>query len=268
MKNNKTSTIKLVDNDKKTNYNSKTLKYKRNKKKKSIDIKINDYEMNNLDYDKAKIIDKRDFLPIYWSILKQNQLIMFAFLPNIDFNLTTIKISLALISLSLYFTINCFFFDDESMHKIYIELGKNKFISQIPQMIYSILISSVLNSLLKYISLSGKNILFIKRLPNAELSNKRANKIEKCEMTKSIVFYALSIIFLLFFWYFISCFCAVYVNTQYILINDTLISFATSMLYQFGLYLLPTLLRLISLKSDQKNQKCLIILYNISLLLS
>ena len=34
MKNNKTSTIKLVDNDKKTNYNSKTLKYKKNKKKK------------------------------------------------------------------------------------------------------------------------------------------------------------------------------------------------------------------------------------------
>ena len=248
--------------------NNKRNLYNKKKIDENESNSLNELDLNNLKYEKALKIDKRSFMECYWSILKYNHSIIFTFFPIEDYNLRTIKFSLLLFSFSLYFTINCLFFTDKSMHKIYIELGKNKFISQIPQMIYSILISSVLNSLLKYISLSGKNILFIKRLPNAELSNKRANKIEKCEMTKSIVFYALSIIFLLFFWYFISCFCAVYVNTQYILINDTLISFATSMLYQFGLYLLPTLLRLISLKSEQKNQKCLIILYNISLLLS
>ena len=262
MKNNKTSTIKLVDNDKKTNYNSKTLKYKKNKKKKSIDIKINDYEMNNLDYDKAKIIDKRDFLPIYWSILKQNQLIMFAFLPNIDFNLTTIKISLALISLSLYFTINCFFFDDESMHKIYIELGKYKFINQLPKTIYSCFISSTINFLLRITSLSGKNILLIKKQNTLESALIKAKAIEKCERIKMVIFYSLSFLFLIFFWYLISCFCAVYVNTQVILIYDTLISFLISMLYPFGYCLIPSILRLISFKSNKK------ILYNLSLILT
>jgi hypothetical protein len=141
--------------------------------------------MNNLDYDKAKIIDKRDFLRIYWSILKQNQLIMFAFLPNIDFNLTTIKISLSLISLSLYFTINCFFFDDESMHKIYIELGKYKFINQLPKTIYSCFISSTINFLLRITSLSGKNILLIKK----------QNTLENIETNTSIALILLLALF-------------------------------------------------------------------------
>ena len=62
---------------------------------------------------------------------------------------------------------------------------------------------------------------------------------------------------MLFFWYFISCFCAVYKNTQIILIKDTLVSFALSMVYPFGLNLLPGMFRLPALRSKNKNKKCL-----------
>ena len=43
---------------------------------------------------------------------------IFSFLPSNDFNLMAIKISLLLLSFSLYFTINGFFFSDETMNKI------------------------------------------------------------------------------------------------------------------------------------------------------
>ena len=62
---------------------------------------------------------------------------------------------------------------------------------------------------------------------------------------------------MLFFWYFISCFCSVYKNTQIILIKDTLISFGLSMLYPFGLNLLPGLFRIPALKDINKNKKYL-----------
>ena len=62
---------------------------------------------------------------------------------------------------------------------------------------------------------------------------------------------------MVFFWYFISCFCAVYKNTQMILIKDTLISFALSMLYPFGLNLIPGLFRIPALRAEKKDQKCL-----------
>ena len=118
---------------------------------------LNDFELNYLEYKEAIKFDNRGLTQIYWSILKLNHLILFAFLPNEDYNLRTIKISLLLISFSLYFTINCFFFSDDSMHKIYVSFGKYKIINEIPQMIYSILISSTINAFMKFISLSGKN---------------------------------------------------------------------------------------------------------------
>ena len=66
---------------------------------------------------------------------------------------------------------------------------------------------------------------------------------------------------MIFFWYFISCFCAVYKNTQMILIKDTLLSFALSMVYPFLVYLFPGMFRIPSLRAHKKDKKCL---YNMS----
>ena len=70
---------------------------------------------------------------------------------------------------------------------------------------------------------------------------------------------------MLFFWYFISCFCAVYKNTQMILIEDTLVSFALSMIYPFGLNLLPGMFRIPALRAVKKDKKCF---YKISMILA
>ena len=88
---------------------------------------------------------------MYWSFLKRGNVLLFAFIPYDDYNLRSIKISLLLISFSLFFTINGFFFTDDSMHKIYTSNGKYHLVNQIPQMIYSIIVSTSVNSLLKLI---------------------------------------------------------------------------------------------------------------------
>ena len=69
---------------------------------------------------------------------------------------------------------------------------------------------------------------------------------------------------MVFFWYFISCFCIVYKNTQIILIKDTFLSFFLSMLYPFGINLFPGFLRIPALKNPNKNRD---FLYTISGLL-
>ena len=68
-----------------------------------------------------------------------------------------------------------------------------------------------------------------------------------------------------FFWYFISCFCAVYTNTQIILIEDTLITFGLSMVYPFGLNLLPGIFRIPALKDNKKDRK---LIYKISIIVA
>ena len=69
---------------------------------------------------------------------------------------------------------------------------------------------------------------------------------------------------IVFYWYFISCFCAVYKNTQIYYIVDSVISFCLGLIYPFILYLFPSLLRMLSLKYYNKN---LLYVYKISKLI-
>ena len=70
---------------------------------------LTEYEMNLLNYELALIVDKRTYWQYYCSLLKQKHLILFTFLPANDFNLSSLKIALFILSFSLYFTINGFF---------------------------------------------------------------------------------------------------------------------------------------------------------------
>ena len=67
-----------------------------------------------------------------------------------DYNSKIIKIYLFLFSLALYLTLNSLFFNDSTMHKIYKDDGEYNFIYQLPLTIYSCLISSVINYLIKF----------------------------------------------------------------------------------------------------------------------
>ena len=60
---------------------------------------------------------------------------------------------------------------------------------------------------------------------------------------------------ILFFWYYITAFAAVYPNAQIHLIKDTLLSFGISMSYPFFINLIPGIFRFPSLKSG--NKECL-----------
>ena len=62
---------------------------------------------------------------------------------------------------------------------------------------------------------------------------------------------------MIFFWFYIACFCAVFKNSQRILMNDIFLSFILSLIYPFGLSLLPVPFRIFSLKNNLKNSKCL-----------
>ena len=229
---------------------------------KHIDFKtLNDQELNSLEYNIAIIKDKRTYLQYYWSLLKKKQLILFTILPANDYNLYSLKISFFLLTFSLYFTINGFFFSDETMHKIHKDNGAFNIIVQIPQILYSTVISSVINMLLKKLSLSEKNILDLKQEKDLKKATQISKNIKLCITIKFIIFFILSNILLLFFWYFLSCFCAVYINTQDILIEDTLVSFCLSMAYPFGLNLLPGIFRIPALRAKNKDKK---LLYQIS----
>ena len=218
---------------------------------------LNDTEMNSLIYNEALKYDKRTYFQYYLSLIRTKHMLFFAFYSNKDYNSQIIKISLFLFSFNLYDTTNALFFTDDTIHQIYQNSGKFDFIYQLPHILYSTIISAIINLLIKFLSLSEKIIIQLKNELNEKNYKIIIPKKIKCLKIKFILFYILSFIFLIFFWFYLSCFCAVYKNTQMHIIEDTLISFGLSLLYPFGLYLLPGFLRIPSLKAINKDKKSL-----------
>ena len=206
-----------------------------------------------MNYDEALKNDKRTYTQYYISLLKTNHILIFAFVSSNDYSSKSIKICLFFFSFALYYTINVLFFTDTKIHGMYVEEGHYNFIYQIPQIIYSTIISSIINAIIRFFSLSQKVILKIK---NESIEDKNLNdkkeKLIKFLRLKFLYFFKLSFVFLIFFWYYLSCFCAVYTNTQIHLFKDTLVSFGFSLVYPIGIYLIPGILRIYSLKNKNK----------------
>ena len=178
-------------------------------KKNNIIKNYNIQELNVLEYDLAIDLDKRTYFQYYCSLLKTKHVILFTFFPSDDYNLMTMKISLFLLTFSLYFTIDGFFFTDETMHNIYINNGAFKISNQIPLILYSSIITSFIYLLLKYLSLSENSIIKLKNENNIDSILQKSKELEKILKIKFIIFYICSFLFMSFFWYFISSFCAV-----------------------------------------------------------
>ena len=93
--------------------------------------------------------------------------------------------------------------------------------------------------------------------------NQKKISINKKIKIKLIIYYIFSSIFLCFFWYYISIFCAIYVNTQIHLIKDTLIGYIISLVSPFLFNLIPGIFRIISLHNKKSKRKFLYIISKI-----
>ena len=157
---------------------------------------------------------------------------------------------------------NALFFDDKTMHKIY----KKDFdlLYQFSIAIYSSLISTLLTKPLEILALSNDEIMDFKIDKNLSNIIKRKEVLNKRLMIKFILYFILSFIFLIIFWYYLSMLCAIYSNTQIQLIEDTLISFGLSLIFPFGFCLLPGIFIIPALLNKKNKRKCL---YNFSKIL-
>ena len=160
-------------------------------------------------------------------------------------------------------TLNALFFNDSTIHKIYEDKGSYNFVYQIPQIVYSTLLSLILNIIIKYFSLTEEDINDAKEEKRKNPKNfiSKSIKIVKKIKIKFAIFFIVAPIILFFLWFYICCFCGVYKNTQIHLIKDSLISLLTSIITPFFTLLLPGIFRISALRSDKKNKA---IMYKIS----
>ena len=238
-------------NNKKNKNKTFILNHKRNLD--NFDKDLTDEKLNKLPYEQALEKDKRGFSTCYFSEIKNSQSFIFTFLIS-DENNKYIKIILFIFNISMYFCFNTLFFSDKSISHVYSNSGSYDYIYFIPKSIISALISGIINIFFKFLALNNSKKL--------KVSLNSYKKYLKSSQIKLGIFFLMQFLFLLFFWYFTSSFCAVYVNTQKHLFKNCIISFLFSMIFPFFYVIIITILRLVGIRKKNK------ILFNISKFLS
>ena len=245
----------------KTKLNKKDSKKHKTEKKSKVTFKDNnktysDSEMNLLNYEEALINDKRTYFQYYKSLLMTKHILIFTFFQFKDYNSRALKIYIFFFTFAINYTVSSMFYSDSTMHKIYKDEGSFNFTYQLPQMFYSLIITSVLKSILNNLGLYENNLIIIKNTQSPALEQiiKKESKIIKL---KIISFFIITYILLFFLWIFLGCFCAVYKNTQIHLLEEVTSSFAISFITPIFVCLLPGIFRIPSLRNKQKNKKCM-----------
>ena len=233
-----------------------------------------------MDYLDASEYDKRTCLRTYWSVILREHYVLFTFLSRNDYNLFYVKIERFFILICTEMTMNGMFFLHETMYKK--KTGGITFAQKLPQIIFSLIVTHIIEVMLCWLGMTDVHYYEIKALPkledldenvtidnfykrekkekgekNKEKENKYKNfknerdekifKILQRMERKLIGFFIFTFLVFLFHWYFISAFCAVYQNTQKIYLRDSGISILTSLIDPFIIYGITCILRAISL---------------------
>ena len=256
----KVKVMKGINVDKNNSLSLKSDSKDNNKLIESIDMNKNnnsqvnytDYELNSFSYMQSIKYDKRKFYQYYISLIKKKHPIIFSFCPQKDYNSMIIKIDLFLLSFSLYYFINALFFNESLIHKIYEDNGIYHFNYFSLFALYSFIISHAISLVLKHFSLSERNIYEIKNEVMVEKDEDKIWNVRRCLIIKYICFFISGFLFLLFLWYYLSSFGALYQNTQIFLIKNVLITFGFSSIYPFIINIVPVALRQYSLKKTNR----------------
>ena len=252
--------IETYDNKNKSDnivINSKTSKRKSKEEKRRAGD-LDNYELNNLEYEEACELDDRGFCKTYWSVLMREHLVLFTFFTGYDYNLFYIKIERFLILICTQMTINGLFFIHESMHRKYTQGEELSFVEKLPQLLFTLIGAHIIEVILCYFSMTDVHVYEIKSLSKEEKNSEKLLNIMDRMKRKLVWFFVITFLLFLFYWYFISAFCAVYQNTQIIFLRDSGISILTSFLDPFIIYGITTILRLISLSLCCKKKLCCI----------
>ena len=214
-----------------------------------------DNELNNLSFSDAVVLDKRSFFQIYFSLIKTKQILLFALGCKNDFNPRSMKISFMFSIFAIFLTCNTIFISDLTLHNLYISEGKIDIFSNITKIGFSAVISATIKNILILVCFPEKDILKIRK--SGVQKNKKRNPAIYKSLTmvviKCYIFFFISFIFLIFIWIYIFSFFTIFANTQMYVIQNTIISFGISMFSPFILYIIPTILRKISVKGDGAN---------------
>jgi hypothetical protein len=242
--------------DKKENNNNKDKKDNKDEVNSKISqiFELDNDEKNELPYEKALKNDDRNFCQYYCFMLQLSHIIINVFCRCNDYNIFSIKLGLLLITFPINLTFNAFFFTSKQIQAV--TINKLDDISiDVKNLLHSFaasILSTIFLILLKLLSITHNKIRKIRKIKNIDEAKKQSVSILKCLNWRINAYYILSLIFLIFFGYYCLCFCAIFENTQLLLIETMFTSWGFSLLYPFLICFVTSIFRMCSIKFKKK----------------
>ena len=212
---------------------------------------LNDGEINELDYDNSLFHDKRNIIRIYYSFLKYNCILIFSFFVYEDFNLMLVKYALFIFYSLLYLTFNTVFFNNNTIHNIYINEGDYVINYHWWKIFLAFILSIIFIKLIKWwITFYRRKSLSMKLLKRyTDAKNEILRMIEQYHFHLKI-FFPISCALFIFFWYYISTVFAVFRYSFWYLLINWAICAVFHVAYSIVLNIIPTVMRYLSLKKE------------------
>ena len=208
-------------------------------------------ELNSLDYEEYIKMEYRNCFYIFWSIFKTNYdfLSTFFIFENKDYKIYTIKAINYLNTLLLSLDINISFYNDDTMHKIYEDIGENNSFNRLP----IILLTNALSLIPSFLFEILFSFDFIELKINMDDDEKIIQNSHKIILIKFISCCIFTLFFDLFSWYYISCFFAVYLGTQKAIFFDFLSGFGLNILSTLWLSIIYSIIKISFVKCYSNN---------------
>ncbi len=234
---------------------------------KSDDILKSNYILNNFDFEQAVNYDKRPFCRIFYIYLisKENNLNIIFFNPPLE--LKPIRICVFIFTYACDFALNSLFYLSDNISDKYHYSGAYRelyaLVNNLTISISSTLVSFLLLFFFQTLTQSSDKIkdlfqkqeLLLKTDKNYKVTEHTKKEIQikidsilRCLKIKIICFIILEIIFMLFFFYYVTAFCQVYQSTQVSWILDCLSSYAISLVITIVLSFVCAICYIVSLK--------------------
>ena len=228
------------------------------KRRSSTIFAFDNDDLNELDFDEARIFDKRNFCKYYCFMIQISNIIINTFCRCADYNLFIIKFGLLLFLFPINLTFNAFFFTSAQIQSVYVNKLSDISIDwkNLVRSFASSIISSIILIFLKILCLTHSSIRKLKKESNVEEAKRKSISTLKCIKIRICAYFIFSFIFLLIFGYYVSCFCAIFENTQIVLMESMATSWFLSLLYPFAICFVTSIFRRGALVCGKRGVGC------------
>ena len=209
------------------------------------------FEFDDMKFEIAILIDNRNFCQKFITEVKDNCIIIIFFRD--DFMFKQIKFSLFILSCTLDYFFNAFFFSDKYLEKQYDEEKLIAILIDYPKEFFASLVSQFFIKLIELLMEDRALSLFLKRIAYQNKNYlKGVNYLLKKYEKRFYIYISIGYFILALTWYYCSAFCTVYQNSQMTLLYDTLQSFVINLIIPFPISFISVSFRHLAIKKLNK----------------